>query len=171
MVTIRLEQTEDIPAIRAVNLAAFAGPQEADLVDALRLNCDRLLSLVAVVEETVVGHILFSPVTITGEVQTHHGMGLAPMAVDPKFQHQEIGSQLIRRGLAILEGQRCPFIIVLGHADYYPRFGFERASFYNITSQWPDVPDEAFMLLLLDRSLVDQLAGVGHYRDEFNEAV
>ena len=171
MVTIRPEQIEDIPAVRAVNLAAFAGPQEADLVDTLRRNCDRLLSLVAVVGETVVGHVLFSPVTVKGEEQTLHGMGLAPMAVHPEHQSQGIGSQLIRHGLAILGGQGCPFIIVLGHPDYYPRFGFERASHYHMRSQWPDVPDEAFMLLLLDRSLADRLSGVCYYRDEFNEIV
>jgi putative acetyltransferase len=169
MLTIRREKSSDIPAIHAVNAAAFGRPQEADLVDALRRDCAGLLSLVALQDGVLVGHILFSPVTVTGAGGSLGGMGLAPLAVHPDRQSQGIGARLVRRGLVQLARGGCPFVVVLGHPGYYPRFGFERASRYGVSSQWPGVPDEAFMLLLFDRSLADELAGVCYYRDDFNE--
>ena len=123
-IKIREEQTGDAEAIRRVNTEAFGQPQEAQLVDALRNNCSDLLSLVAVDGQDIVGHILFSP-ALLGDVE---GMGLAPMAVIPARQRDGVGSELVRAGLAKLEERGCLFVIVLGHADYYPRFGFERAS-------------------------------------------
>jgi len=170
MVTIRNERTTDLPAIRAVNTAAFDRPQEADLVDALRCNCADLLSLVALVENDLVGHVLFSPVIVAGEGGSQSGMGLGPLAVHLDYQNQGIGSRLVRRGLRLLERGGCSYVVVLGHPGYYPRFGFELASRYGVTSQWTGIPDEAFMLLLFDRSLAGGLAGVCYFRDEFNEA-
>jgi len=95
MMMVRQERAEDLKAIREVNLRAFAQPQEADLVDKLRRNCDDLLSLVAVRQDQVVGHILFSPVTIETGDATLGGMGLAPMAVLPEHQRQGFGSRLV----------------------------------------------------------------------------
>lgn len=142
---------------------AFGQPQEAALIDALRSNCDDLLSLVAVNGEDVVGHILFSPATL-GSVR---GMGLAPMAVTPECQKGGVGSQLIRVGLATLAERGCPFVIVLGHAEYYPRFGFEPASARGVRCEW-DVPDEVFMLLVLDEPRMDGVSGLARYRQEFS---
>ena len=97
------------------------------------------LSLVAVVQNRVVGHVLFSPATVESEGSVVRGMGLAPMAVLPEWQRRGIGSELIGSGIAGLASRQCPFVLVLGHAEYYPRFGFEPASRYGIRSEW-EVP-------------------------------
>ena len=91
MIKIRKEQPQDIKAIRKVNIHAFGQNQEADVVDKLRQNCNDLLSLVAIIHNQLVGHILFSPVKIENEDRTIRGMGLAPMAVLPDYQRQGIG--------------------------------------------------------------------------------
>lgn len=167
---IREEQSGDAPEIRKVNEQAFGQPQEADIVDSLQRNCSDLLSLVAVTENKIVGHILFSPIEIKSEEITVQGMGLAPMAVLPGFQQQGIGTDLVREGIARLRNQVCPFVIVLGHAEYYPRFGFEPASRYRIQSEW-EVPDDVFMILVLNQSAMRGVSGLARYRPEFDEAV
>ncbi|MFC1515260.1 GNAT family N-acetyltransferase [Thermodesulfobacteriota bacterium] len=170
MVNIREEHPDDIRGVHDVNTKAFRQPQEADLVDNLRRNCDQLLSLVAVVREEIVGHILFSPVLLEGNTGVIRGMGLAPMAVLPSYQRQGIGSDLVESGIAELTNRRCPFIIVLGHADYYPRFGFEPASRYDIRSEW-EVPDEAFMIKILNKQDMQGISGIIKYRAEFSAAL
>jgi putative acetyltransferase len=150
-----------------VNERAFGQPQEADIVDHVRRNCGDRLSLVAVVNDQVVGHVLFSTVTIDREDRTRQGMGLAPMAVLPQYQRQRIGGELIKSGISKLESMGCPFVVVLGHPEYYPRFGFEPASRYGIRSEW-EVPDEAFMILVLDESEMQGVSGVARYRLEFS---
>ena len=98
-------------------------------------------------------------------------MGLAPMAVLPSRQRQGIGGLLIKAGLKILHQNDCPFVIVLGHPDYYPRFGFQPASRFHVRSQWRDVPDEAFMILVLDAEAMLNVSGVAEFRSEFTEAL
>jgi len=169
-ITVREEKPHDVAAIREVNLAAFGQPQEADIVDKLRHSCKDLLSLVATVEDRVVGHILFSPASVDGEGKTVEGMGLAPMAVLPEFQRQGVGSELVRAGIGRLTDRGCPFVIVLGYPEYYPRFGFVPASRYGIRSEW-DVPDEAFMIVVINESAIDGVTGVARYRPEFAEAM
>jgi putative acetyltransferase len=169
MITIREEQSQDIASIRNLNKRAFSQTQEADLVDKLRQDCNDLLSLVAVVQDQVVGHILFSPATIESRQRAVQGMALAPMAVLPEYQRQGIGSKLVRTGIEKLKKGQCPFIIVLGHAEYYPRFGFEPASRYGVHSEW-EVPDDAFMILLLSGPEMSTISGVAKYRPEFTEA-
>lgn len=169
MIVIRQEQPQDLKTIREVNRRAFGQRQEADLVDKLRQNYHDLLSLVAVIQNEVVGHILFTPVTIESAARTVQGMGLAPMAVLPEYQRQGIGSKLVRSGIEQLKKRQCPFIIVLGHAEYYPRFDFEPASRYGIRSEW-EVEDEAFMILLLNESEMQDISGVARYLPEFAEA-
>lgn len=161
---VREEQPGDVDAIRGITTAAFGQPQEAELVDTLRVSCSDRISLVAVDVDDVVGHILFTPASI-GNI---HGMGLAPMAVAPGLQRGGIGSKLIRVGLTAVAERGCPFVIVLGHADYYPRFGFEPASTRGVRCEW-DVPDEAFMLLVLDEARMDGVSGLARYRPEFSE--
>ncbi len=168
---IRRETKEDISDIQALNELAFGQSLEASIVNKLRSNCSSLLSLVASENEKIVGHILFSPAEIEGLHGTTKGMGLAPIAVLPAMQRQGIGTQLINRGIEELKKLQCAFIIVLGHPEYYPRFGFERASMYGIECQWEDVPDEAFMILWLDKSKIGRISGTAKYREEFNEAV
>lgn len=160
-IEIREERAGDADAVRRVITEAFGQPQEAQLVAALRNNCSDLLSLVATDGQDIVGHILFSP-ALLGDVE---GMGLAPMAVSPARQRDGIGSELVRAGLAKLEERGCPFVIVLGHPDYYPRFGFERASERGVRCEW-DVPDDLFMLLVLDKTAMRGVSGLARYRPE-----
>ena len=167
---VREELPEDISAVRLVNVRAFGRTQEADIIDKLRQNCSDLLSLVAVRQNDVVGHILFSPATVESEDRSVQGMGLAPIAVRPDCQRQGIGSELIRAGIEKLKSSRCAFVVVLGHLQYYPRFGFERASRYGIRSEW-QVPEEAFMILMLDESEMRSVSGVAKYRPEFADSL
>jgi putative acetyltransferase len=167
VIVVRPEAAEDEAAIREVNEAAFGGPEEASLVDRLRSACGGYASFVAVDEGAVVGHILFTPITLAGA--TPGGMGLAPMAVPPARQGQGIGSQMVEYGIARLRGAGCPFVVVLGHPEYYPRFGFDKASRWSMKSPWDGVPDEAFMLLPLDVDALPSGGGVVRYRPEFSE--
>ena len=171
MISIRPEEQGDYAAVRAVNELAFGQPEEANIVDKLRESCDNSLSLVATRDESVVGHILFTPVTIESGEVTIEGMGLAPMSVLPEYQRQEVGSALVRAGLSTLRKRTCPFVVVLGHAEYYPRFGFEPASKFGIKCQWEGVPDEAFMILIVDEKAMKNASGIAKYRDEFDEAM
>ena len=171
MISIRPEEAKDYEQVRAINLAAFEGGPEADLVDTLRSSCAEHLSLVADDGGDAVGHILFTPVMIESPDGVVEGMGLAPMAVSPDRQRSGIGSLLARRGLEVLRDRSCPFVVVLGHPEYYPRFGFERASSHSLRSQWEGVPDEAFMVLVFDPAALPDGGGVARYRDEFDTAM
>jgi putative acetyltransferase len=126
---------------------------------------------VAEEEGQIVGHILFSPVELKSRPKVMMGAGLAPMAVLPERQRQGIGSRLVRSGLDRLRDQSCPYVIVLGHPEYYPRFGFERASKYGITSQWAGVPDEAFMIIVFAEGAFQGVSGAVRYRAEFDAAI
>ena len=169
MMKIRQEGPEDVDAIRLVNELAFGRPVEADIVERLRKSCDSLLSLVAAIDRRVVGHILFSPVTVETDGSIMAGMGLAPLAVIPEYQRQGIGSKLVNEGLRILRSSPCPFVTVVGHADYYERFGFETASKHGVRSQWRDVPTEAFLIVIVDESMINRISGVARYRSEFDD--
>jgi len=171
MINIRLEKPEDVQQVRSIHERAFRQPTEADAVDRLRLTCPEALSVVAEDDGRIVGHILFTPVVIESPKRKVEGMGLAPMAVLPKCQRQGIGSKLVEHCLKILRERGCPFVIVLGHPEYYPRFGFVPASTYNLTSQWKNVPDESFMILVFDEEILQGVSGVARYRDEFNAAM
>ena len=168
MITIRLERPEDASQIRLVNELAFGETTEADLVERLRRGCTDSLSLVAE-DDAIVGHILFTPVVVESEERRILGMGLAPMAVLPDRQRQGIGAQLVRRGLDILRERRCPFVVVVGHPEYYPRFGFEPASLRGLACQWEGVPDAVFMVLVLDLHGMAGVSGVAKYREELDE--
>src|SRR5262245_52619606 len=159
---IRAERPDDIAAIRGVNRRAFAQDQEADIVDALRTNDAALLSLVAVADDRVVGHIMYSPASI-GSVT---GAALGPMSVDPDHQRQGIGSRLVETGNRTLRETRCPFVVVLGHTWFYPRFGFVPASTRGITCEW-NVPDDVFMIAVLDEQKMHDVSGLAQYRNEF----
>lgn len=171
MVTIRQEKPDDIGAVRVVNEAAFGEPAEARIVDSVRVACPDAVSLVAVDDDRIVGHIFFSPVVLSGASGTPQGMGLAPMAVLPERQRQGIGSLLVREGIDAMRERKCTFIIVLGHPEYYPRFEFVPASRYGLSCQWNGVPDEAFMVLVLDEDAMMGVSGVARYRDEFDQAM
>jgi len=95
------------------------------------------------------------------------GAGLGPMAVLPEYQRQGIGSKLIEAGNRQLKEDGCPFIVVVGHAEYYPRFGFRPARAQGITCEW-EVPDDVFMLLVLDPVKMQGVSGLAKYRNEFS---
>lgn len=173
MIQIRSETEQDIAAIRSINEAAFGGKEEADIVDKLRAQAGEKLSLVAQGDNgQLLGHIFFSPVTLHGDAgEIVVGMGLAPMSVLPEHQNRGIGSLLVQAGIERLRASGCPFIIVLGHAQYYPRFGFEPASQHNIHSQWDDIPDEVFMILILEADKLPSSGGVVRYSSAFDSSV
>jgi putative acetyltransferase len=165
-VTIRREARRDVDAITRVNAIAFGGSEEADIVRRLRDANAVILSLVAEVGGAVVGHILFSPVAIdtpNGEVTA---VGLAPMAVLPEHQRKRIGSRLVEEGLRELRLRGYEAVVVLGHPDYYPRFGFARASQFGLRSAI-DCADEAFMAIELRPGALAGRTGVVRYRPEF----
>jgi len=169
MIKIREEGPEDFIVIKEINDLAFGQEQESKIIDSLRKNCNNLLSIVGVDDGKVVGHIMFSPVIIDASEKPVWGMGLGPMAVLPEYQRKGIGSALVKEGISILRDRNCPFIILVGHPEYYPRFGFKKSSLYGIKCQW-EVPEEAFMILVLDESAMSGVSGTAKYRDEFNEA-
>jgi putative acetyltransferase len=117
LIEIREERPDDVAAVRDLNKRAFGQDQESNIVDALRANGAALLSLVAARDDQVVGHIMYSPLTVGDNVS---GAALGPMAVLPEFQRQGIGSKLIEAGNRKLKDAGFPFIIVVGHADYFP---------------------------------------------------
>jgi len=164
---IREENARDAAAIRDLLVQAFGSPAEADIVDALRLQCGDQVSLVAERRGNVVGHILFTPVVIDTAHAPMQGYGLAPMAVRPDAQRRGVGSSLVRAGIERIARLGAPFILVIGHPEFYPRFGFGLASAHGVRCQWEEIPDPAVMIHLLDPSVAARLGGVARYRPEF----
>ena len=149
MTSIRTETPYDTAGVRRVNELAFGRPEEARLVDALRAEASPYLSLVAVNEEgEVVGHVLLTPVTVEGESADPPLLGLGPLAVLPDLQRQGIGAELMRAALEVAGRLGSGGVVLLGHPEYYPRFGFQPASRWGLRCEYP-VPDEVFMALEL----------------------
>ena len=167
MCLIRPEQPADHAAIRHVHTLAFGQPNEADLVDALRRHQALTISLAAVQDKRIVGHIAFSPVRIISATTTHNALGLAPMGVLPTHQRQGIGSQLVQRGLQVCRDLGYGVVVVLGHPHYYPRFGFTPAKPHGIVWEH-DAPEEAFMVKELQDRALAQIRGVVKFRPEFD---
>jgi putative acetyltransferase len=163
-VRVRPESPADA-AVRAVHEAAFPTPAEANLVDLLRQQAAPLISLVAKDGDAIVGHILFSPVTIDGRANLN-AMGLAPMAVLPAHQRRGVGSSLVRAGLDVCRHRGVDAVVVLGHAAFYPRFGFQPASRFGIRSEY-DVPDDVFMAIELRPGALAGPAGLVRYHAAF----
>ena len=161
---IRFEQPGDIEKIREVNLQAFETETEANLVEALRNADVELISLVAEENGEVIGHILFSPV-ILGDLRI---MGLAPMAVLPDRQNKGVGTKLVKAGLQDCEKAGYEAVVVLGHAGYYPRFGFVPSVNFGIKSEY-DVPPEVFMVKELREGALKGAAGTVKYHPAFNQ--
>jgi len=126
---------------------------------------------VAEEEGRVVGHILFTPTIIEDEGTSLVGTGLAPLAVLPRRQGKGIGSALVRAGLDEMRMAGEPFVVVVGHPGFYPRFGFERASKYDIRCEYGEVPDEAFMIVVFDENRMQGVKGVAKERLEFAAAM
>ena len=172
--SIRPEQISDRTPIREITTAAFTQSEldyhgEADLIDVLRANCTDALSLVACLQETVVGHILFTPVVLKSPIGQETGMGIAPLSVAPAHQKKGIGAKLITEGLAQLNERNNPFVVVLGHPNYYARFGFVPAAQFGISHGFAGIPQEAFLIQPnLEGPALTQLNGtVAHYHPAF----
>jgi len=163
---IRAATSDDIDALRRVNLAAFEGTAEADLVAGLSVEARPLVSLLAEAAAGVVGHILFSPARLDAD-PAFAAMALAPMAVLPDCQRRGIGGRLVEAGLAACREAGCQAVFVLGHADYYPRFGFVPAARFGIHSRY-EVPEEYFMALELLPGALDGKAGLMRYHAAFD---
>src|SRR5262249_30692328 len=123
-----------------------------------------LLSLVAIANDRVVGHVAYSAAVLNGELD---GAALGPMAVLPEYQRKSIGSRLIEHGNRRMRAGGLPYIIVVGHPAYYPRFGFTVASAHGIRCEW-DLAEEAVMLLTFDEKILKNASGVARYRPEFS---
>jgi len=165
MTTIRPEDRGDADQVRLINQLAFGRPDEASLVDTLR-ETDGALSLVAVVNDRIVGHILFTSVHIEGQI-AGPAVGLAPMAVLPERQRQGIGSMLVRAGLDACRSAGDTAVVVLGHPDFYPRFGFVPAVTRRLRCEWPVRP-EVFMVMELRPGALTGAGGLVRYRPEFS---
>ena len=160
---IRPEAPGDIAAIHAVHAAAFPTDGEARLVDALRSGGQAAVSLVAILGSHVVGHVLFSPVTLEG---TSGGVGLAPLAVLPAHQRKGIGGALIEAGIEACRNTGLQYAVVLGDPHYYGRFGFLRAMDAGLGNEYG--VDEEFMVLELQHGALHGVRGVVKYRSEFS---
>jgi putative acetyltransferase len=162
--TIRLETDRDRDAIFRVNHLAFGRDDEAHLVDALRGGGFVRLSLVAESAGQIVGHILFSELAIEGRDGLILALALAPLAVVPDFQRRGIGSKLVRHGLDLCREQNHRIVIVVGHPQFYPRFGFSPALARRLCSPYAG---ESFMALELVEGALSSLTGAVHYPPPF----
>ncbi|MFA8435614.1 MAG: GNAT family N-acetyltransferase [Marinifilaceae bacterium] len=163
------EQKQHYNTITMINDMAFGQEAEGQLVIKLRKNRKfrKELSLVACMGPEVVGHILFFPIDILKEDGTHPTLALAPMSVIPELQGLGIGSELVKKGLAKAKKLGYDSVIVLGHEDYYPRFGFQPASHWKIIAPF-EVPDAAFLAIELEKGALENAAGKVQYPKEFD---
>jgi putative acetyltransferase len=170
LLTIRLEIPEDRASIHYVNQEAFGRNQEADLVDKLRNRGVLTTSLVAVQEMVVVGHVAFSLVEVTSEESSFEALALAPVGVLPPHQNKGIGSQLVTAGLQECLRLGHEIIVVVGHPNYYPRFGFVTANPKGIECEF-EVPDDAWMIKELKQAALAGRRGKVKFQPEFREAM
>ena len=167
---IRLELPSDLDAIRAVNRAAFGAEVEANLVDALRREASPIISLVADEDGAVIGHVMFSPVSIDGEAAgVPTLMGLAPLAVLPGRQRRGVGAALVREGLAACRRRDVAAIVLVGMPEYYPRFGFAPGSLFGLRCEY-EVPDDVFMAIELETGALAGRHGLARYHPAFARA-
>ena len=169
MVTIRDERSSDRRDVYDVNAEVFETEAEARLVDALRREASPVLSLVAEDDGAVVGHIFFSPVTVDGKGGDVGMMGLAPMAVREKSQRKGIGRQLVERGLDACEQEGARLVFVLGHPDYYPRFGFRLVAPLGLHYSDPKL-DICFFVKETQPGALAGVAGTVAYHPAFDQA-
>ncbi|TXY28622.1 N-acetyltransferase [Vibrio mimicus] len=166
LMLIRTEAPADILAVDELLKTVFATEAEANLVMALRENGRRTLSLVACDDEgVIIGHVMFSPVTVDGE--DLNWQGLAPLAVKEEYRRQGIGAELVKEGLSSLGELGYPACVVLGDPAYYSRFGFEDAAQYQLHCAW-EVPQGAFRVVALWERELDGRRGLVEYSPEFS---
>jgi putative acetyltransferase len=169
MLQVRPEAPSDAGTIREVLGAAFARPQEARLVDALRERVRPYVGLVAVADGRVIGHVAFSAAILHCYGAEFGIVALGPMAVQPARQRHGVGSALVREGLAACRRLGQDVVVVVGHPAFYPRFGFVPARPRGLLCELP-VPDEVFMVAELTLNALRGRRGVVRYAPEFTPA-
>lgn len=167
MIFIHQEEPGEATGIITVHERAFPRPAEAALVDLLRQAGKATISFVAYEHRTVVGHILFSPVSLEPEIPRMRGLGLGPVAVLPEYQRRGIGSNLICLGLAASKKYGFDFVVVLGNPGYYHRFGFQTASRYGLCNEYG--VQEEFMTIELHPGALNGVRSLVRYAPEFRE--
>jgi putative acetyltransferase len=166
---VRSEKPEDFEAIDRINEDAFGGVAEARLVNLLRQREPRSISLVAVEGDEIVGHIMFSPMTVEDSPVGKSFAGMGPMAVAPAHQKQGVGGELIRTGLEKCRKAGYHAVAVLGHPEYYVHFGFAPAEAYDIGCEF-NVPRGVFMVHEVKPGTLAAVRGCKlFYRPEFRE--
>jgi len=165
-VVVRPERESDAAAVYRLVAAAFERDDEARLVDLLRAAADPYLALVAEDGERIVGHIAFSPITIDGDGPA--AMGLAPVAVEPGAQNRGIGGTLVRAGLKACAERGVGLVFVLGHREYYPRFGFRPAADLRFLYRSHEL-DSAFFVLELTPGAAAGRCGSVRFHPAFDE--
>ncbi|UCG71217.1 MAG: N-acetyltransferase [Thermoplasmata archaeon] len=168
-VKIRQEQKSDHQKVYDINKQAFNQENESKLIEKIRNgeNFVPELSLVAELNGEIVGHILFSKIKIIGDAE-YESLSLAPMAVAPKHQKQGIGGELVKTGLETAKKLGFESVILVGHSDYYPRFGLKKSSLWGIKCPF-EVPDEAFMAIELVEDSLKNKKGYVQFPKEFME--
>ena len=167
---IRHETPGDIDTIHAINTQAFGREAEAVIVDRLRKRGVLTISLVAIHENLVIGHIAFNPVTVESSAYSFEAIILAPVAILPAYQRKGVGSQLIKAGLEECRRLGHEVVVLVGHADYYPRFGFVPAGSKSLECEY-EAPDEAWMVLELREGALAGRKGKVKFQPEFKDAV
>jgi HAD superfamily hydrolase (TIGR01509 family) len=167
--TIRQELPTDIPAIHAVNRAAFPREEEANLVDLVRERGNLVLSLVATDGEHILGHVMYSPVTLEPDQSGLRGLGLGPVAVMPEVQGKGVGSQLIENGMTIGQRRGYDFVVLLGDPRYYSRFGFIPGREFGLNSEYGD--GDEFQARELRPGVLRGVKALVKYCAEFAETV
>ncbi len=165
--TIRIEKTTDIQQIWQINTEAFERKGEADLINTLRESDTPYISLIYEENNKFLGHIFFTPVELAGDTSGLDIMGLGPMAVVPEMQYKGIGSLLVKAGIEQCRDNGYDAIIVLGHAAFYPKFGFVPSVNYGIKSEF-DVPEDVFMVLELKKNILKGKQGIIKYHEAFS---
>ncbi len=167
VVHIRPETPDDHAAIHTILVEAFGQDPEARLVDLLRAHNEAPIALVATLNDQVLGHIMFSPISVANAFTGFRGVGLAPVAIMPTFQNQGIGSRLIQAGLEACRMAHHDIVVVLGHTNYYPRFGFSRAIDHGLLNEYN--AQDAFMVLELKQGTLSRIDGLVQYVSAFRE--
>jgi putative acetyltransferase len=164
---IRAEEARDQQAIWTVERDAFGRNDEADLVDNLRSAVAVTLSLVAELDGNIVGHILFSPMTLDGEPAPIVALG--PVAVTPAQQKTGIGAELIKVGLDRCREMGSELCVLLGHPSYYPRLGFVSADAHCLTNNL-NVSGDPFMVFELVEGALARTSGEVAFHPAFDDA-
>lgn len=170
MVTIRPETDNDVTTIYHINAQGFGREKEAEFVNHLRDHRGITLSLVAEYNGLLVGHALFSPLKIKPDGSGFNAVTLAPLAILPEYQRQGIGSSLVREGIERIRLLGHDIIFLVGHPEYYPRFGFTQARLKGFRCEF-DVPDETWMLLETANNNYGKMERTVYFRPEFRVAI